>query len=159
MEIWKDVPDYEGYQVSSHGRVKSFKCNNPLIMRQCLDKYYYMVRLCNKGKYKKFRTHQLVAITFLDHKPCGHQLVIDHIDEDKTNNHVDNLRIVTNRFNASRKTNGTSKYVGVGWDKHCNKWKSQIWVNGKSKNLGSYKIELDAHEAYQKALKLINKTI
>ena len=165
-EIWKDVPDYEGlYQVSNLGRVKSSpkewvtgKHNSPRRHNGIILRFgkqqgrYNCVLLYKQGGRKTMAVHQLVAMAFLDHTPCGFKLVVDHIDDNPSNNRVDNLQIVTHRFNV-RKTqgNGTSKYKGVYWYK--NRWVTQITVNGKIKHLGRFKCELAAHHAYQKALK------
>ena len=47
----------------------------------------------------------------------------------------------------------TSKYPGVSWEKTRNNWRSGININGKNKFLGRYKTEIEAYEAYLKALK------
>lgn len=51
----------------------------------------------------------------------------------------------------------TSKYIGVSWHKANNKWVAHIRINNKQKYLGSFIEEIDAHKAYQEALKKINK--
>ena len=156
-EIWKDVIGYEGrYQISNYGRLKSIK-KKESILRGSISKEGYIQYTLNWAKHKKYNVylaHQLVAIGFLNHKPCGMNLVVDHINDDKKNNLVTNLQVVTNRFN-SRKTQGTgtSMYKGVSWSKQCNKWLANIAVNGKNKYLGLFENEYDAHLAYQKALK------
>jgi hypothetical protein len=164
-EIWKDVPDYEGlYQVSNLGRVKSLpkewvvgehnstRRHNGIILRLRTHKGYNYVDLHKQGGRKSKGVHQLVAMAFLGHNPCGLKLVIDHIDDNPLNNKVDNLQIVTHRFNVC-KTQGrySSKYKGVYWYK--NRWVSRIVIKGKPKHLGRFKCEHAAHHAYQKALK------
>jgi hypothetical protein len=49
----------------------------------------------------------------------------------------------------------SSNYKGVNWDKYNNKWRADIRINGKSKNLGRFTCELEASEAYQKILKTL----
>ena len=163
-EIWKDIEGYEGlYQVSNLGRVKSLpkewvggkgviRKHNGKILKQVLCKGYGRVFLYKKGTRKRYYVHQLVAMAFLNHMPNGYVLVVDHIDDDPQNNRVDNLQIVTNRFNTC-KTQGkySSKYKGV--NREGNKWRARIYVNGKHKYLGSFTCELAAHHAYQNALK------
>jgi hypothetical protein len=166
-EIWKDIPEYEGlYQVSNLGRVKSLpkewvsgrgairKHNGKILKPQKEIHGYVHVSLWNNGKGKFYKIHQLVAMAFLNHKPCGMKLVIDHINDDKTDNCLDNLQIVTSRFNTC-KTQGkySSKYKGVSWDKNAKKWVAQITISRKVKNLGRFNCELKAHQAYQNALK------
>jgi hypothetical protein len=93
-------------------------------------------------------------MTFLNHKPCGHDLVIDHKNDIKTDNRVENLHIVTQRFNIC-KTRGSysSQYKGVTFDKSRNKWHSSIYLDGKTKHLGRFDCETKAGLAYLKALK------
>ena len=99
MEIWKDVVGYEGlYQVSNMGRVKSLNYGRERILKASDNGSGYLyVALCKKGKYKNFLVHRLVAMVFIsnpENKPC-----IDHIDTNKRNNKVENLRWVTHEEN------------------------------------------------------------
>ena len=68
------------------------------------------------------------------------------------NNNVNNLQVITKRENSSKDKKGISKYTGVTFNKKTNKWRSQIWINGQNKTLGSFDDELEAHRAYQKEL-------
>jgi hypothetical protein len=75
---------------------------------------YLQVGLFKNKKTKVFRVHQIVSMAFLNHNPCGHKLVINHIDFDKTNNNLNNLEITTQRQNTNQKhLTSTSKYTGV----------------------------------------------
>lgn len=169
MEIWKDVKGYEGiYQVSSLGRIKSLKrkvyykngridVKKEKILKATKNTSGYLsVDLC-KNTIKKRRTvHQLVAIAFLNHNPCGHKLVVNHININKTDNRIDNLEIVTTRENSNRKhLKSTSKYTGVSWNKLHNKWIAHIGLNGKTVHLGVFSDEYEAHLAYEKKLNSI----
>ena len=155
-EIWKDVPGFEGmYQVSDLGNVKSLKFGKERLLKQATDSTGYLnVSLYKEGKRKGFKAHVLVAMAFLNHVPCGHRLVVDHIDNDKMNNSLDNLQVITNRENLSKdKKGGSSKYVGVSWSKRDKRWRAEIRINGKYKFLGYFDDEVLASEAYQEALK------
>ena len=70
---------------------------------------------------------------------------VDHIDGNKKNNHIENLRAATSRQNCFNKTltkANRSGVKGVSWAKKSNKWNACIRVNGKSKNLG-YFVDLE----------------
>jgi hypothetical protein len=163
IEIWKDIIGYEGlYKISNLGRVKSLKMGREIILKLSDDgKGYLRVSLIKNGCSKSKKVHKIVAESFLNHKPDGtHKLVVDHKDNDKKNNRLDNLQITTQRCNASKdRKGGTSKYIGVSWCKRYLKWKSCIYVNGKLKRLGLFNSETDAANSYLIALEQINKGI
>ena len=168
-EVFKDIPGYEGlYQVSNLGNVKSIEryvkhCRGGnQILRGRMLKFnsnkngYLRVGLNKEGCQKGFKIHQLVAMAFLDHKPCGMKLVINHINHINTDNRVENLEITTQRENTNKKhINSSSKYVGVFWNKNINRWDSRINIKGKLYYLGKYKTEYEAHLAYQNKLKTL----
>lgn len=164
MEIWKDVIGYEGiYQVSNLGNVKSlerevknsekgFRIVKERILKQHLNPNGYLFSmLSNKRTHKTKFIHKLVAESFLDHIPCGLTLVVNHKNFIRTDNKVDNLEIITSRQNASLKNiKSTSIYTGVSFKK--GKWESQIGIKGKTIYLGRFDNEIDAANAYIKAL-------
>ena len=158
IEIWKDIPGYEGfYQASTLGRIKTV--GNGFTRKEKIRKLikckkgYLRVLLCKNGVINQRTVHQLIAETFLDHKPCGYKLVINHKNFIKNDNRVENLEVVTNRENTNKKhIKSTSKYTGVCFNKQNKKYVSHIWMNNKLKYLGSFKDEIDASNAYQDAL-------
>lgn len=158
MENWRDVVNYKGYyQVSNLGRVKSLARKgvlNDRILKPGINTHgYYKVVLCKNSKHKARTVHQLVAESFLNHKPDGYKIVVDHIDNQPLNNRVENLQLISQRENSSKdRTNGSSKYVGVSFHKAAQKWMARIAINGKLKHLGYFTTELEALVAYQKAL-------
>tara|TARA_R110000751_G_scaffold4767_1_gene23101 strand:- start:90 stop:569 length:480 start_codon:yes stop_codon:yes gene_type:complete len=158
MEIFKDIEGYKGlYQVSNLGRVKSFHGKGKLLKGNKGSGGYLAVGLSKNKKITLFRIHVLVAVAFLGHKPCGYKVVIDHINNIQSDNRFENLRLTTNRYNTSKdKKNKTSKYTGVSWSKSTSKWVTHIKINGKSKHLGLFTDELEASNAYQKALLTLN---
>jgi hypothetical protein len=171
QEIFKDIPGYEGlYQVSNLGNVKSLErqilCRGkyPTIIKEKLLKSgkdkdgYLMTNLCKNGKMKTHRIHKLVMMSFENYEPnLNKKIIIDHIDNNPSNNFLSNLQLISHRENSSKdKKNGSSQYIGVSWQKDNNKWKAEIYINGKSKYLGLFSDELDAHKAYQNTLKQLN---
>ena len=154
-EVWKSIKGYEGfYEVSNLGRVKSFKGVNERILKTCISNGYEKVNLSKDCKPKSFRIYILLAIAFLNHNPNGYSIIVDHIDNNKLNNNLENLQLITSRENSSKDRKGfTSKYTGVSWCKTGSKWRSSICINGVKKSLGSFINELEASNAYQTALK------
>ena len=151
MEIWKEVKGKEDYYlVSSQGRVKSIRFGKEHILKQTMNRGYFSVGLYGKEDKQTIRVHQLVAISFLNHKVSGHKLVVDHIDGNKLNNNVSNLQLISQRENASKdRRNGSSKHIGVSFDNKSKKWISQIYVGNKNKRLGLFESEIDASNEYQ----------
>ena len=165
MEVWKTIKEFKDYQISNLGRVKSLKNKKEKILTlHTNENGYYNFDAYINNKRKTLRIHKLVAEYFLNHTGDGTmKLVIDHIDNDKSNNKVCNLQIVTNRQNSSKtikRINGetSSKYVGVTWSKQINKWIAQIQINKKRLHLGTFINEYDAHIMYQNKLKEIDNT-
>jgi hypothetical protein len=168
-EIYKDIIGYEGlYKVSNLGNVKSLDrhyVNSLGVVRFLKGRVlipgfngngYLKVTIYRESKVKTRNIHQLVAEHFLDHTPCGHKLVVNHIDFNKANNLVTNLEVVTSRVNANQKhLKSSSAYTGVHYCNTSGKWVSQIGFNGKSFNLGYFDVEYDAHLAYEYKLKSI----
>ena len=162
-EEFRDIEGYEGiYQASNLGRIKSLtrldarghKLKEIILNPTISGRGYLTVSLYNKSKRKSITIHKLIAITFLNHDPCGMNIVVDHIDGDKLNSNLDNLQLITQRKNASKdRKGGTSKYIGVSWFSRYSKWVARIYINGKNKYLGTFTDELEAAEAYQTELK------
>ena len=99
-EIWKDVVGWEGlYQVSSFGRVKSFRKKEPHLLSTCVGAHGYCVVLLHdgNGQRKNERVHRLVAQAFIPNPDNLPQ--VNHKDECKTNNRVDNLEWCTAKYN------------------------------------------------------------
>jgi hypothetical protein len=98
MEIWKDIIGYEGcYQVSNLGRVKSLI--RGIILKPLINLGYACVYLHNKCSKKNCLVHRLVAKAFIPN-PNGYEQV-NHKDENKANNMVENLEWCTSKYNAN----------------------------------------------------------
>ena len=108
------------------------------------DKNKY-IRLKYKGKPHK--AHRIAWALFYGKFPNGH---IDHINGDPTDNRICNLRDVTRFINLQNQRHARSdSTTGVlGITKNGPKWRAEIRVNGKKKNLGTYATQEQAHEAY-----------
>ena len=153
-ENWKDIEGFEGvYMVSNLGRVKSMNYNNTSkegILKPGLNSSGYLqISLHSGGKAKNYAIHQLMAMMFLNHVLCGHLRVVDHIDENRLNNSLENLQIITSRENVARsidKSKTSSQYRNVYWHNQRNKWGAKVNFNGKPHYLGLFTDEVEAHE-------------
>lgn len=98
-EEWKDVVGYEGlYKVSNLGNVKN--CLSGRILKLCNDKDgYKILNLYKNGVRKTYRVHRLVSKAFLTNPNNLQQ--VNHKDEDKTNNRVDNLEWCDAKYNLN----------------------------------------------------------
>ena len=136
MEIWRQVNDldYDNYEVSNLGNVKNSVTGN--ILRQGISVGYYSVRLSQNNIKKSFKVHLLVGRAFLenpDNKPN-----IDHIDNNRLNNNILNLRYCTkqeNIRNSKMNTKNTSGVKGVSFVQSRNKWIATIKIDGILINL------------------------
>ena len=157
-EIWVDIIDYEGlYQVSDLGNVKSIKNGRNNLLKPYLGKRgYYTLNLSKNNVIKNKPLHRLVWESFNGKT----ELDVDHIIEgNKLDNRLCNLQAVTRRKNVSKyySTVGTkSKYAGVTKNRFS-MWVANIFFNKKLKYIGTFKTEIDAHNAYQKQLLTINQ--
>jgi hypothetical protein len=152
-EQWKDIPGYEGlYKISDTGRVKSLskiidrkiyqKLSEEIIMKKGYgkNKDYETILLQYNGKFKIYGVHQVVAMAFLNHIPCGQKLVVNHKDNVKNNNYLYNIEIITTRKNSSiDKKNKSSSYTGVSWTEPYKKFVCYIRINKKVIFLGCHK--------------------
>jgi hypothetical protein len=150
MENYRDIPGYEGkYAVSNLGNVKILKTGK--ILRCGLTRNYLNVSLFANSARKVFGVHQLVAITFLNHKPDGtHKIVVDHINGDKLDNRLENLQLITQRENITKskpKRDLPTCVYKVG-----NKFRVRANINGVFKSIGTFNTIEEASAAYQEAI-------
>lgn len=112
-EVWKDIEGYEGlYQISNLGRVRSLDrkieySNGHIVLHKGKmlkpfpdkGREYLNVNLNKNGKNTKFRINRLVALAFISNEE--HKSQVNHKDENKQNNRVDNLEWVTPKENSN----------------------------------------------------------
>jgi hypothetical protein len=149
-EQWKDIDGFEGiYQVSDLGRVKSNYSKKILKCSNIGNSGYAFVNLYKDKKPKNRMIHQLVAIAFLGHTPCGQFKTIDHIDGDRTNNKLYNLKIVNQRQNTNKSISiGKSGFRGVVWSVQNKKWQVRPRVKGRKVLVGYYNCPMKAAKSY-----------
>ena len=126
-----------------------------LILKQQLNqKGYKVVSISLFGIKKTLIVSRLIAKAFILNPNNLPQ--VNHIDEVKTNNFIDNLEWTTNRKNinhSKKNLQSTSKYVGVHFSPKQRKWCSQIKIEKITYSLGYFIHEEDAKIAYDLALK------
>ena len=134
QEIWKDIPGYEGlYQASNLGRIRSFKRNKVRILKNRRKRDgYYIVDLCRNKVAKSLHLHRLVWITF--NGTISEGLQINHKDENKSNNSLANLELVT----PSQNTNYGTRNKRVS-EKNCKRIQMLDKNNNTLKTFNSLK--------------------
>jgi hypothetical protein len=144
MEYWDNYIVYNSGDVWSKKRKKFLKPR--------FDKDgYKRVDLTNKEKKRKtFHIHKLVAIVYMKFQPTSVDICIDHIDDDKLNNYLHNLQIITRQQNSRKikyknKKDGLPK--GVSSNKTKTKFYANICIDGARCYLGCYN---SIHEAQAK---------
>ena len=150
-EEWRSISGYVNYQVSNIGRVRN--ATTEKILKPFLNKGgYYEISLRKESVKKECRIHRLVAQEFIDN-PDNKQFV-DHINHNKTDNTIFNLRWVSkseNSMNRNKIPNKSSKYKGVCFSKERDKWRARIMLSGRRKHLGYFANEKEAAFAYNEA--------
>lgn len=110
---------------------------------------YFKVCLCRGGKTINGPVHRLVGEAFLG---LTADRQVDHIDGDRTNNRLENLRLATHSQNR-RNSRSRSSCGMKGVSRHRKRWSAKITIDGKLKHLGIYDTPEEAHAAYCAAAK------
>jgi hypothetical protein len=159
-EVWKDVAQYPGYQVSSLGGIRKsdsvihYKLKGAdatkLLRGRNLKPYmagrYQSVR--KPGTHAPMYVHLLIAEAFIGEKPPG--MLTDHIDGDRTNNAASNLRYVTPSINLYNKHN----IKGCHMTKR-GEYETSVHYRGKDVRLGRFASQDRATEAHKEVRQII----
>ena len=133
--IWKIKPSSRGHSVKVGDIAGTLKSHG---------------YICVGINYNSYRAHRLI---FLMHKGYLPK-TIDHINGDKLDNRIENLRAATvgqNQHNRKTNANNTSGYKGVSWNKALKKWTARITLERKNIHLGYFANVEEAAEVVRKA--------
>lgn len=164
-EIWKDIEDYKGYQVSNLGRVRTFnkitysklhgeRHWKDRILKEANDKKNKMLSVClyKNGKQKRYLIHRLVAETFLGKQK---NMTVNHKDGNRYNNKLDNLEWLSLKDNIKHAWENnlikTNKYVKIinknnNYDKTFRSMSEASKAIGKNHGYISSKIKRKIYE-------------
>ena len=151
------IPGYENYEIDMLGNVFSLNYRRQgfrkkLNQRPHPTEGYLRVNLCRDGKKKTFTVQRLMLLAFWDEQ--YHHLEVDHINGDRKNNNLSNLRPATHSDNQQNRVSAKGyreRYPG----RFC----AQITINGKTKYIGTYGSEAEARNAYLLAKRINHKFI
>ena len=136
--IWMPIKGYENYEISICGSVRNIKTKK-LLKPGISSNGYYIVDLYKMQKHKKFKVHRLVAIHFIPN--IRNDDFVDHINGEKLDNTISNLRWCTcqqNQFNKKVYKQSTTGIKGVVWIESIKKWRAKIGYNKRTIYLGSF---------------------
>lgn len=153
-EKWIDIKGYDGaYRISNYGRVKSYKHHEMIKKCRLTREGYVLVSLWINAKQKDFLVHRLVYSHFIGE--LIEDLVIDHIDNDKTNNKVSNLQQISERDNIKKSTSNKLAR-GVNSIDGGKYFTAHLSVKYNRTYLGMFNTVEEANQAYEDALLYFN---
>lgn len=144
-EIWKDIKDYDNYEINNYGIIR-IKKNKKLLKYQIDKDGYYRIGLWKNGKCKGFRISRLVAMTFIPNP--NNYPVVNHKDENKKNNNINNLEWCTIAYNNAYGTKG----------KRCgDKQRNKLRYSKNNKKISQYDLNDNFIETYRSIMTVAKK--
>jgi len=142
------IPE-SNYTINEYAEVRNLKTR--IILKPFLISNYPAVNISAKEKRKTVYVHHLMSIVFLDHIPKRGLITVNHIDQNKQNNRLDNLEIITHRRNSALTYISRNRELPTGVTKTAigiKRYKAQISYLGINRYLGSYLTVEEASEVY-----------
>lgn len=153
MEIWRDIPSYNGlYKVSNFGNVVSLNYGNTKkrkLLKLNNVNGYKNVTLCSDNTKTSFGVHRLVVWAFMG-VLSNKNIHVDHKNNNKIDNRFGNLQILTSRENSIKEI---SKNLPIGVTKVRGKFRARVSINGKPTHLGYFNTPKEARDKYLNRLK------
>jgi hypothetical protein len=140
----EEIKGYEHYSIFSCGTIYSSHINR-FLKPTVNASGYLVINLSRDGIRKTHYVHQLVAEYFLNHTQRSSIIHIDHIDDNKTNNDVSNLRIIKARTNISKGKEGISGHKNITIEN--NRYRLCLTIDNKKKHFGMFDYLEDAIES------------
>jgi hypothetical protein len=161
MEEFKIIPGFNNYSGNKNGQIKN-NLTDKILNYSSNGEGYVRVGLKNQDRQVKFlRVHRVIAELFIENTDPTKYTIVDHLDRNRSNNCVTNLRWATpseNQLNTTKRKDTISKYKGINFDKKINKWIARISIDSKRKYLGAFNSDEEAFE-YRSKFILDNKII
>lgn len=154
-ERWCEIEDFSNYEISTYGNIRNRKTGHILCPNKAGDGYL-KVTLRKNGKSYTRKNHRLVAEHFLENP--DELPVVDHINCDRCNNNINNLRWVSyqrNCYNLSTYESRISdKYKGAVFHIQDGKWHARIREGKGYTLIGRYRTEEEAGKVAEEARKI-----
>lgn len=150
METRKLTKIWGNYAITDDGRVLNLRKQKEVPLVEKRDGYLRVILPLDLGERKAFNVARLVYESFKGNIPAG--MEIDHINRDKKDNRLCNLRVVSSRENSHNSFLGDKRRKGVYYNKQRRKWMAGISLQGTRYYLGIYETEAAAEMAYKTAL-------
>ena len=147
------------YSINEYGEVINNRYK--MILTPFLISDYPAVNISVNGKRKTMYVHHCMSIVYLNHIPKRGLITVNHIDQNKQNNRLDNLEVISHRLNSALTYIHKNRALATGVTKGIagiKKYKAQISYLGINRYLGSYLTEQEASEVYIAASDAIVKT-
>jgi len=147
------VKEFENYLISENGQVVNNLTKKVLKPNINTSGYYFVNLYKDKKPYCKM-IHKLVFESFNILK-SDRKFVIDHIDNNKLNNKLQNLQLISNRENSTKDKKSKSNHFNIY--KNHNSWLVRLRINGVKKSIGTFKNINDAIIKRDEFLKTLNE--
>jgi len=145
--MFKEIPNYEHYGISEDGVIVNFDTGRILKHYNTKD-VYKRVSLYKNGKEKQFKVHRLIALLYIPN-PKNYPLV-DHINQVKDDNRVENLRWITHSGNGRNSTKKRKSTLPTGVHlTTSNRYRCIMMIGGKNTYIGTYDTPEEASKVYQ----------